>query len=295
MNAGTWVARRRAGSLDTVGERSESGPRFTRFAAAMEAEPPPSEQVLPDEEGAEVEAVKPPIAPRPRPVLANIQADVPAPQQVESPDDSEAETRIVPPPPASTGTTETEAPASPAMALRRPVAANATRRSDVPWLGIASWLLLCGALFVSLVGWPDQNPFERVAALWSGQAPAVALVDETSQFDPAPGDAADEAADDQAWSTVSPAAGPDESSLPPVELAPPIEIPTWERVFERLPGGPPVPRFKPSVDSVAASFSNAFYEFGDQLQRAGDLDAAVHMRRQGSNLNPWKSSGSSDL
>jgi hypothetical protein len=56
-----------------------------------------------------------------------------------------------------------------------------------------------------------------------------------------------------------------------------------------------LPQFKPSLDRVAAKFSSAFVEIGDRLQQQGDFDAALHMRRQGSNLNPWRGPVASDL
>ena len=86
-----------------------------------------------------------------------------------------------------------------------------------------------------------------------------------------------------------------QEALPPTELAPPIRSEPPADTAEPVGQRPPLPRFKPDVDRVAAQFSNAFFEFGDQLQQQGNLDAAVHMRRQGTNLNPWNVPGASDL
>ena len=168
-------------------------------------------------------------------------------------------------------------------------------RADIPWLGIGSWLLLCGALFASLVGWPDKTALDRVTSLW----PSELIPSTTSTHTPAaeiPGSPETApSAGDEDWAPMLPDAAHAPDALPPTELAPPIrsEAPAG------MPGGPdrapPLPRFKPSVDRVAAKFSNAFFEIGDRLQRQGDFDAAVHMRRQGANLDRQQHSSASDL
>ena len=94
---------------------------------------------------------------------------------------------------------------------------------------------------------------------------------------------------------MTPGPAHQQEALPPVELAPPIQPAPPAGPAGPASADPPLPRFKPSVDRVAAKFSNAFFEFGDRLQREGDFDAALHMRRQGSSLNPWKSAGAPDL
>jgi hypothetical protein len=85
---------------------------------------------------------------------------------------------------------------------------------------------------------------------------------------------------------VTPGPADEPEALPPTELAPPIRSET--PADQPAGDGPPLPRFKPKFDEIAATFSNAFYEIGDHLQREGEFEAAMHMRRQGSNLNPFK-------
>ena len=158
----------------------------------MQAEPPPAAQVLPDPPGEpQVEAA----AVRPEPVRDG------APEPV----------RVAPPPPPPPPPPPAQSPADPpfigprsfvgpraggmagATAMpRRPVqdrfdgAAPARARGDIPWLGIGSWVLFCAALFVSLLGWPDQIALDRVAgltldrvtAIWSGHAPSTGDADQ---------------------------------------------------------------------------------------------------------------------
>jgi hypothetical protein len=179
---------------------------------------------------------------------------------------------------------------------RRPVIEDAGRsRADVPWLGIGSWLLLCGALFASLVGWPDQTALDRVTSIWPGGITSTTLTREPAQQEATPAQAAPAPASEQDWSAMTPGPANERSVLPPTELAPPIQSDAPADTAGPATGYPPLPRFKPSVDRVAAHFSNAFFEFGDRLQQQGDFDAAVHMRRQGTNLNPWNVPGASDL
>jgi hypothetical protein len=180
-----------------------------------------------------------------------------------------------------------------ATAIRRPVIEDARRsRADVPWLGIGSWLLLCGALFASLVGWPDQTALDRVTSMWRGE---VTLSRTPGQEEPTPTQAAPLPAREQDWSAMTPGPAREQEALPPTELAPPIRTDPPSDTVEPAADAPPLPRFKPSVDRVAAKFSNAFFEFGDRLQQEGDFDAAIHMRRQGTSLDPWKDPGASDL
>ena len=177
---------------------------------------------------------------------------------------------------------------------RRPVVEGTGRsRADIPWLGICSWLLLCGALFTSLVGWPDQAALDRVTSIWSSDVPST-LSHTPSQGEPAPVRGAPLPANQQDWSAMTPGDAGRQEALPPTELAPPIRSEAPADTPEPA-DGPPLPRFKPSVDRVAAKFSNAFLEFGDRLQQEGHFEAAVHMRRQGNNLDPSKTAGASDL
>ncbi|MEM7025808.1 MAG: hypothetical protein AAF637_24985, partial [Pseudomonadota bacterium] len=168
-------------------------------------------------------------------------------------------------------------PASSSLVMPRRAVAEDGGRADVPWLGICSWLLLCCALFASLIGWPSQASLDRVSRLWAEgvwtSAPAVGLA-ETQ--DPASLQSAAVPEEERHWTPLSESAG-DPQALPPTDLAPPIAPPT-EWTVQRIPGGPPLPQFKPIVDGVAAQFSNAFFEIGDRLQQEGDNDAAVHMR-----------------
>jgi hypothetical protein len=179
---------------------------------------------------------------------------------------------------------------------RRPVIEDAGRsRADVPWLGIGSWLLLCGALFTSLVGWPDQIALDRVSSIWPDSLTITTLTRGPAQEEPTPAPATPDPAHGQDWSAMTPKPATQQEALPPTELAPPIRSEPPADTAEPAGQRPPLPRFKPDVDRVAAQFSNAFFEFGDQLQQQGNLDGAVHMRRQGTNLNPWKVPGASDL
>jgi hypothetical protein len=97
---------------------------------------------------------------------------------------------------------------------------------------------------------------------------------------------------EQDWSSMTPPAAQQPSVAPDPG---PAANDTASRAATRVPGGPPLPQFKPSLDRVAAKFSSAFFEIGDRLQQQGDFDAALHMRRQGSNLNPWRGPVASDL
>jgi hypothetical protein len=274
----------------------------------MQAAPPPEAQVLPETEEQMVgpaagrAAAKPAPAPKPahlrpaEPVAEPVEAGPrPAPSAEASTETADTET-------AGTGTADTgtaDAASTTPMAdvdaagatvpPRRPVIQDAGRsRADVPWLGIGSWLLLCAALFASLVGWPDQTALDRVTALWSNVIPS-----ETLTRGPAQGESASLPADKQP--AVTPSPGHEQGALPPTELAPPIRSEAPGGTADPAAGSPPLPRFKPSLDRVAAKFSNAFLEFGEQLQQQGDFDAAVHMRRQGSNLDPWKAPRASNL
>jgi translation initiation factor IF-2 len=266
----------------------------------MQAAPPPEAQVLPESGettpgGARPAAGRASTAPAARPAAA---PEPPHPAPTERID-------AVPQPapfwqaPAEPGAVTSgpmpDADVSGAtMIPRRPVIEGAARsRADVPWLGIGSWLLLCGALFASLVGWPDQTALDRVTSLWSSEPPSASVDRTPAQGEPTPAQGAPASADQQDWSAMTPGPGHEQETLPPTELAPPIQSEAPGGVAEPAIANPPLPRFKPSVDRVAAEFSNAFFEFGDRLQQQGDFDAAIHMRRQGTNL--WRSAGASDL
>lgn len=312
MNANSWVARRRpVRSLQPETNRGSGGPRFERFAAAMQAEPPPAAQVLPDPPGepqVEAAAVRPePVRPepvRPEPVRVAPPPPPPPPRPAQPPAD-----------PPFIGPRSFAGPRAGGMAgatamPRRPVqdrfdgSAPARARGDIPWLGIGSWVLFCAALFVSLLGWPDQIALDRVAgitldrvtAIWSDYAPATGDANQqggiaTTQ-EPMPAEGAPAPAREQDWSSMTPPAGQPPSAAP--EPGPAADD-NANGVATRMPGGPPLPQFKPSLDRVAAKFSSAFFEIGDRLQQQGDFDAALHMRRQGSNLDPWRGPVASDL
>jgi hypothetical protein len=304
MNANSWVARRRpVRSLQPVTNRGSGGPCFDRFAAAMQAEPPPAAQVIPDTPGdpqvepAAVRATPIRVAPPPpaqRPAAQRPAAQHPAAQHpaAQRPDD----------PPFIGPSRGAMAGATPMP--RRPVqdrfdGADPARARDIPWLGIGSWVLFCAALFVSLLGWPDQTALDRVTGLtldrvteiWSGHGPAggadrsggIATTQE-----PMPTEDLSIPAREQDWSSMTPPAAQQPSVAPDPG-------PAANGAATRMPGGPPLPQFKPSLDRVAAKFSSAFFEIGDRLQQQGDFDAALHMRRQGSNLNPWRGPVASDL
>ena len=260
----------------------------------MEATPPPDAQVLPETAQDGPGGVRPVVGPAPThsaaPGPAHAQPAEPVhlgPQPValveaSSPWDDETSAPMPDPSEAAT------------VIPRRPIVEGTGRsRADIPWLGIGSWLLLCGALFVSLVGWPDQAALDRVTSIWSSDAPSTSS-HTSSQGEPAPARDAPLPADQQDWSAMTPGHAGRPETLPPTELAPPIR--SEAPADTPAPAdGPPLPRFKPSVDRVAAKFSNAFLEFGDRLQQEGHFEAAVHMRRQGNNLDPSKTAGASDL
>ena len=255
----------------------------------MQAAPPPEAQVLPETAETVRAGTRPAAVPaaapgamhlRPaEPIRVGPQAAALVEASVESADATSAPMPDV------------DAAGAPVIP-RRPVIEGAGRsRADVPWLGIGSWLLLCGALFASLVGWPDQIALDRVTSLWSSEAPDATLGRTPPQGEPTPAHGAPLPADKQDWSAMTPGHTDQQEALPPTELAPPIRSEAPAEPAE----GPPLPRFKPSVDRVAAKFSNAFFEFGERLQQEGNFDAAIHMRRQGTNLSPWKTAGASDL
>jgi hypothetical protein len=316
MNAGSWVARRRPIAAEPSNARHAGGPRFERFAAAMQASPPPSAQVLP-EAGPEAtakatpkaaHAAPPGVRPRAAPITAEPataghplepkQAHLTPTEPIEedrqpvasAPVSPQAD-QTAPIPPMSD-----PALAEPTVIPRRPVIEDSGRsRADVPWLGIGSWLLLCGALFTSLVGWPDQIALDRVTSIWPDRLTITTLTRGPAPQEPTPAPDTPVPAPGQDWSAMTPGPADEREALPPTELAPPIRSDAPADRAEPAAGSPPLPRFKPSVDSVAAQFSNAFFEFGDQLQQQGNFDAAVHMRRQATNLNPWKAPAASDL
>jgi hypothetical protein len=259
----------------------------------MQAAPPPDAQVLPETAETIAARAKPAAGPAATPPAA-----APRPAHLRP-----AEPIQVGPQPvalAEASVESADAPSAPmpdvdvggaTVVPRRPVVEGAGRsRADVPWLGIGSWLLLCGALFASLVGWPDQTALDRVTSIWSSEVPSATL-GTPPQGEPTPAQGAPLPADKQDWSAMTPGHTDQQEALPPTELAPPIRSEAPAEPAE----GPPLPRFKPSVDRVAAKFSNAFFEFGERLQQEGNFDAAIHMRRQGTNLNPWKTAGASDL
>jgi hypothetical protein len=262
----------------------------------MQATPPPDAQVLPETAQAGPSGVRPAVGPAPtrppaaqgpahprpaEPVQFGPQPVAPADASIERAD---AISAPMPDPDAAAAT----------VVPRRPVAEDARRsRADIPWLGIGSWLLLCGALFTSLIGWPDQTALDRVTSIWSSDPPST-LSNTPSQEEPTPMQGAPLPADQQDWSAMTPGEAGRQETLPPTELAPPIRSEAPAGTTEPA-DNPPVPRFKPSVDRVAAKFSNAFLEFGDRLQQEGHFEAAVHMRRQGNNLDPSKTAGASEL
>jgi hypothetical protein len=279
----------------------------------MQAMPPPSAQVLPETDAAPAGSrpapgpiavgpvtVAPPLAelkPAPLRPAASVQADAQPATAAQAFAETAAaqafaetaDATTVPPIPDAGSAAATMIP-------RRPVIEDAGRsRADVPWLGIASWLLLCGALFASLV-WPGQGMLDRIAGYWPSELmPSAILARISPQDEPAPAQVAPSAAPEQQSAPTPPSAVHEPMALPPVELAPPIQPDPPSDTAGPGVGGPPLPRFKPSVDRVAAKFSNAFFEIGDRLQQQGEFEAAVHMRRQGTNLSPWKAPGASNL
>jgi hypothetical protein len=258
----------------------------------MQAAPPPEAQVLPETAETVRADAGPTAAPAAAPGAPHLRPAEPIQVGPQAAALAEASVESAGTPSAPTPDVDA---AGPAMIPRRPVIEGAGRsRADVPWLGIGSWLLLCGALFASLVGWPDQTALDRVTSIWSSEVPSATLGDTSSQGEPTPAQGAPLPADKQDWSAMTPDHTDPQEALPPTELAPPIRSEAPADTGEPAEA-PPLPRFKPSVDRVAAKFSNAFFEFGERLQQQGDFDAAVHMRRQGTNLNPWKTAGASDL
>ena len=263
----------------------------------MQATPPPDAQVLPETAQAGPGGVRPVVGPAPtRPPAAHGPAHPrPAePVQLGPKPVAPAEASIERADATSTSMPDPGAAAATVIPRRPVVEGTGRSRRDIPWLGIASWLLLCGALFTSLIGWPDQTVLDRVTSIWSDGVPSLTLGRPASQGEPAPPEGAPLPADQQDWSAMTPSQAGRPEALPPTELAPPIRSEAPADTTEPA-DGPPLPRFKPSVDRVAAKFSNAFLEFGDRLQQEGHFEAAVHMRRQGNNLDPSKTAGASDL
>jgi hypothetical protein len=271
----------------------------------MQATPPPSAQVLPEATDATPAGSRPkpgPIAAGPATAGPAPAEPKPAPLRPTQPIQAGPQLGAFAQAPTETAEATTAPPmsdtdiAGATVIPRRPVIEDAGRsRADVPWLGIGSWLLLCGALFASLVGWPDQTALDRVTSIWPGGITSSTLTRGPAREEPTPAQATPVPAHEQDWSAMTPGTANEREVLPPTELAPPIRSDTPGDAAEPAGARPPLPRFKPSVDRVAAHFSNAFFEFGDRLQQQGDFDAAVHMRRQGTNLNPWKVPGASDL
>ena len=134
-----------------------------------------------------------------------------------------------------------------------------------------------------------------MSSIWPDSLTITTLTRGPAQQEPTPAPATPDPAQGHDWSAMTPRPANQREALPPTELAPPIRSEAPADTAEPAGQRPPLPRFKPSVDHVAAQFSNAFFEVGDQLQQQGNLDAAVHMRRQGTNLDPWKVPGVSDL
>src|SRR5918996_1267468 len=82
MNASSWVTRRRpVRSLQPVTNRGSGGPRFERFAAAMQAEPPPAAQVLADPPG------DPQVQPAPRATPIRVAPPLAAQEPAQHPAD----------------------------------------------------------------------------------------------------------------------------------------------------------------------------------------------------------------
>jgi len=305
MNSSAWVARRRRAPFEPTGERKDSAPRFTRFAAAMEAAPPPAAQVLLEDQTVPPAALP---AARSRPIV--VKAGLAAPKARAASEATQSNS-VAPEyaaevtheglmPGIAHATEPTDGGAVSQPVIPRRAGVDDGNGSRVPWLGLSSWLLLCAALFASLI-WPSQASFDRMAQLasfdrvselWTRGFADVDVMTQPEPEDPAPVQSAALPPSEPAWSTL-PEADAVPEVLPPTELAPPIGS-AAERTIKRLPGGPPLPQFKP-IDGVAAKFSNAFFEIGERLQKEGDADAASYMRRQGNNLEPWRLSTGSEL
>ena len=147
----------------------------------MQAAPPPSAQVLPEsgETHAAGRQTAPPAARQPhrRPDLRLHRSPLTWRRPSRSTPDRSLPPlrgRLLPSRAAATSGPMPDADVAGATVIpRRPVIEGAARsRADVPWLGIGSWLLLCGALFASLVGWPDQTALDRVTSIWSSEPPS---------------------------------------------------------------------------------------------------------------------------
>jgi len=268
----------------------------------MQAAPPPDAQVLPERAETIAAGARPATGPAAmRPVAGPAAGPKPAhlrpaePIQVGPQPVGLAEASVESADATSAPMSDVDLAGATAIPRRPVIEGTGRSRADVPWLGIGSWLLLCGALFASLVGWPDQIALDRVTSIWSSEAPSSTLGGTPPQGEPTPAQGAPLPTDKQDWSAMTPGAASQQKALPPTELAPPIQSEAPADTAEPATTDPPLPRFKPSVDRVAAKFSNAFFEFGARLQQQGDFDAAVHMRRQGTNLSPWKTAGTSDL
>jgi hypothetical protein len=185
-------------SIESNVERTSSGRRFVRFAAAMQAEPPPTEQI-PDEQ-----------------------------------------TRAQLPPAPSAAADST---------VRRSTGARHRSNPWIRWLGIGSWALLCAALFVSLLSWPDRELLKRDGGTTSDLIQSPATVDALRAADrnhPTP-------MLEELWPEdrhkVTSESRPDlDSSAPakPAKLEKAIFFAGG--VEARGSGGPPLPRLKPPTN-----------------------------------------------
>jgi hypothetical protein len=179
-------------------ERTSSRPRFPRFSAMMQAEPPPTGHMLDEKTQAEVQH------------MSSALADPP---------------------------------------VCRSTGARAGTNPWILWLGIGSWTLLCAALLASLLSWHEREVLERDGAI-SNQVQKPATVSDAVQ-------AADHNQSMPIPQELLPQGGPkkDSEARPHLDTIPAPQGAAKPRLEEadllangvdvRVPGGLPLPRFKP--------------------------------------------------
>jgi hypothetical protein len=197
MNGYTNVTTARP--IEVQVERTSSRPRFPRFSAMMQAEPPRTGHTLDEKTQAEVQH------------MSSALADPP---------------------------------------VCRSIGARDGTNPWILWLGISSWTLLCAALLASLLSWHDREVLERAGAI-SNQVQRPGTVSDAVQ-------AADHNRSMPVPQELLPQGGPKKVSeaRPHLDTIPAPQRAAKPRLEEahlpadgvdvRVPGGLPLPRFKPS-------------------------------------------------
>lgn len=117
------------------------------------------------------------------------------------------------------------------------------------WLGIGSWTLLCAALFASLLSWHDREVLERDGTLSNriqnpGTVSNAVRAADHDQWTPIPHDLLPQGGhkrNSEARPHLDTSPVPQRAAKPRLEEAHPLA----NGVDVRVPGGLPLPRFKP--------------------------------------------------